>query len=339
MRWLVLLPLLALGCGGTPDRPLVVVGFSADPAETTPGRVMVAGDGVRFSEPIAVGEPGDWLVEVAAHGAHFSAIGLGGGLYESDVEGARWTRRALHDRWLDAIHYPAHLPGMGWLSGVDAVWDTADGGRTFGIRHPPGVFFEALSFRTAEEGVAVEGAIHPASGAIWRTEDGGRGWTPVATANVGIRDVARPDPEGAELWAVGDAGLVVVSTDGGLSWADVSGPRPLGPVPDLYDVDFAERDGGWIVGSTGVARAWRGADLPAAHRWTGGRAGDFVLQGVHAESRDEAWACGYRSFTDRGVVLHTRDGGRTWRMVAETPGIFWYAIDRRAAQDAGGDGG
>ena len=132
-----------------------------------------------------------------------------------------------------------------------------------------------------------------------------------------------------EMWAAGDAGMVLASIDGGLTWRDRSGPTRVELPSDLTDLDFTADGEGWLVGTRGAARAYRGPDVSENQRWTNGSAGDFVLQGVFAVSRDEAYACGYRSFSDRGVVLRTRDGGRNWRVLAETPGIFWYSIAGR----------
>ena len=324
---LVLLAALLGACAGGDDGPpIVVVGFFADPSVTTPGRVMVSRNRRTFAEPQPLGENGEWLTEVAAHGDRFTAIGIEGGVYDSDETGTRWTRRQIHQAWLDAVHFPAGAPGVGFLSGADALWTTQDGGQSWLPARPPGFYFEDLAFESADGGVAVEGYLIPPLGKVWRTDDGGRGWAKVAEIPRGLRGVAGPDDGSGELWAVGDEGAVLASQDGGATWTDLSGPGRLEAVPDFTDVDFAGPDAGWMVGTRGAARAYRGRALPPERRWTHGIAGDFVLQGVHAVSRDEAWACGYRSGTDRGVVLHTIDGGRTWDRVVETPGIFWYSI-------------
>lgn len=315
---------LATGCASSDAPTIVVVGFRGEPGLDEPGRVMVSDDGETFSLPDPVGG-GEWLTEVARAGDRFFAIGLSGGLWESDSSGRRWEGRALHDTWLDAVHAPDAVPGVVFTAGLGAHWRSDDGGATWLERPVPGLYFEDFAFLDGATGVGVEGTIVPAAGMLWRTEDGGESWVAAAATATALRTLG--DAGGGELWAAGDAGLVLSSTDGGVTWSDRSGPRRVGEAPsDFSDLDFAPDGGGWLVGTGGAARMHRGSEHPLEHRWTGGRAGDFVLQGVHAVSRDEAWVCGYVTYTNHGVVLRTRDGGRHWRVMAESPGVFWYSI-------------
>jgi len=321
---------LTAGCGGGSDRTVVVVGFRAEPGLAVPGQVMVSDDGETFGLPEPIGD-GEWLTEVALAGDRFLAIGLSGGLWESDGRAADWTGRHLHDTWLDAISAPRGAPGVLFAAGLGAFWRSDDGGETFAEHEPPGLYFEDFAFVDAAVGAGVEGTLAPAGGTIWWTPDGGETWSARVAAPRALRAIAiAGDGEGgSEMWAAGDGGTVVVSTNAGLGWRDHSGPTRVEPPSDLTDIDFASDGAGWLVGTRGAARAYRGRELPEEQRWTNGSAGDYVLQGVFAVSRDEAYATGYRSFSDRGVVLRTRDGGGSWRVLAETPGIFWYSIAGR----------
>lgn len=315
---------LLSGCTSTAAPTIVVVGFRGEPGLEVPGRVMVSDDGETFSLPDPVGD-GEWLTEVTRAGDRFVAIGLSGGFWESDASGRHWEGRPLHGAWLDAVHAPEAAPGVLLAAGLGAHWRSDDGGRSWRERPAPGLYFEDFAFLDGTTGVGVEGTIVPAAGMLWRTEDGGESWTGAAATATALR--ALGDAGDGELWAAGDGGLVLSSTNGGVSWTDRSGPRRAGDAPsDFTDLDFAPDGGGWLVGTGGAARAHRGSALPPEHRWTNGRAGELVLQGVHAVSRDEAWVAGYFTFTNHGVVLRTRDGGRHWRVVAESPGIFWYSI-------------
>lgn len=305
---------------------MVVVGFRAEAGLAVPGQAMVSHGGEAFSLPESVGD-GEWLTEVTFAGDRFLAIGLSGGLWESDARGTNWNGRALHDTWLDAIAAPRAAPGILFAAGLGAFWRSDDGGETFAKHSAPGLYFEDFAFADASVGAGVEGTLAPAAGTVWWTPDGGEHWSARVAAPTALRTIALAG--GGEMWAAGDAGTVVVSTNNGLAWRDRSGPTRVEPPSDLTDLDFTPEGEGWLVGTRGAARAYRGREFPESQRWTNGTAGDFVLQGVFAVSREEAYACGYRSYSDRGVVLRTRDGGRSWHVLAETPGIFWYSIAGR----------
>lgn len=308
---------------------MVVVGFRAEPGLERPGQIMVSGDGETFSLPEPVAD--EWLTEVTSAGDRFLAIGLSGGLWESDATGTRWESRALHSGWLDAISAPDAVPGLLLASGLGSYWKSIDAGGTWSRAETPGLYFEDFAFLDGVTGVGVEGTLVPASGTIWWTPDGGTSWSARVTARSAVRTVAIAETDAREIWAAGDGGVVMVTTDGGLSWRDQSGPMRWDEgAADLTDLDFAGDGEGWLVGTRGEARSYRGRDLAEPLRWTNGDAGgSYVLQGVFAISREEAYVTGYRSFTDRGVVLRTKDGGRTWRVLAETPGVFWYSIAGR----------
>ena len=320
-------PLLG-ACGAPIAQPTVVaVGFSAEPSDPMPGKVAVSTGGDVWSPPVAVAP--EWLTSVTRQGDRFVAIGLSGGLYDSDPTGTLWSRRQLHTSWLDAIVFPDAAPGVGFASGIDAFWRTDDGGATW-VPHPPPLhYFEDFAFRDGTTGVGVEGYLVPAAGYAWRTTDGGLSWSGVATTPTGLRAVARPSAARDEYWAVGDLGVVIASTDGGVSWVDESGPARVEPLSDLTGVSFAGDDQGWMVGSHGAARRYRGTTYPLGQRWTHGSAGDWVLQGVWARSGDEAYVCGYRTFSSRGAILRTSDGGASWQTLMRNDGIFWYGIAGR----------
>ena len=120
--------------------------------------------------------------------------------------------------------------------------------------------------------------------------------------------VAMVQPEA--YWAVGEAGTLVHSDDGGATWA--VRPPPLDLTAALYGVSFADdgSGGGWAVGSGGsVLRAERGATVGAPTTWAVQVSGTLrTLWGVYALSGAEAWVVG-----ERGTVLRTVTGGVTWQ--------------------------
>ena len=141
-------------------------------------------------------------------------------------------------------------------------------------------------------------------------------------------------------WAVGDGGLIIRSTDSGLSWH----PQTSGTKVNLRDVQFLDDDHGWAVGDDGIIIAsddggsiWNiqstptGEDLysvyfvNASTGWTVGANGTIwatlngtdwftqtsdttePLYGVDFVDITHGWAVGAN-----GTVIATVDGGSTW---------------------------
>jgi len=102
-------------------------------------------------------------------------------------------------------------------------------------------------------------------------------------------------------WAVGEAGSVIHTTDGGKTWkVQESGTRKW-----LYGVAFADEETGWVVGEDGVIlRTTDGGE-------------NWVVQisnvpsnllGITAVNRKRAWTVGLN-----GIILQTKDSGRRWQ--------------------------
>jgi photosystem II stability/assembly factor-like uncharacterized protein/Mg-chelatase subunit ChlD len=147
------------------------------------------------------------------------------------------------------------------------------------------------------------------------------------------------------VWAVGQHGVVLRSSDGGASWQMAS----VDENADLLDVSFINRQTGWIVGS-GSANSglilktdsmgaswspWPSSDnrilyadvmvndltgwnvgaegkiertTNGGSTWTAQASGtSATLRSVSAVNAQVAWAAG-----DNGVIVKTTDGGQTW---------------------------
>jgi photosystem II stability/assembly factor-like uncharacterized protein len=101
-------------------------------------------------------------------------------------------------------------------------------------------------------------------------------------------------------WAVGDGGLIIHSTDGGLSWH----PQTSGTKVNLRDVEFLDNDHGWAVGDDGIIIAsedggsiWGVQTTPTSED----------LHRVYFINASYGWAVG-----DGGTVLTTQNGGLLW---------------------------
>jgi photosystem II stability/assembly factor-like uncharacterized protein len=105
-----------------------------------------------------------------------------------------------------------------------------------------------------------------------------------------------------EGWAVGDAGIILHTSDGGTSWEQQSAPEDV-LLWQLSDVCFVDALRGWAVGGGG--RIITTADGGAT--WARQRSGTFAaLEAVAFVDELRGWVVGER------IVLATTDGGATW---------------------------
>jgi photosystem II stability/assembly factor-like uncharacterized protein len=125
---------------------------------------------------------------------------------------------------------------------------------------------------------------------IYRTQDGGSSWSTVNAPAGPWWDVAFVDADHGV--AVGEAGAIAVTEDGGQSWQ----ARDPGTGEDLYGVSIADGQHGFAVGHGGVVlRTQDGGDT-----WQSEASGTGAwLNDVATLGGDEAWATG-----DGGVLVH-----------------------------------
>lgn len=138
---------------------------------------------------------------------------------------------------------------------------------------------------------------------LFATGDGGTSWNSNSAATTDslqypLEDVCFVD--GLHGWAVGQAGRIVSTADGGRTWQV---RRSAGP--GLAGVSFVSATDGWVVGAGGVILH----SVDAGQTWiaqTSGTTSDLhaveFLDGTHG------WAVG-----SGGTVLSTDDAGSGWR--------------------------
>jgi len=109
--------------------------------------------------------------------------------------------------------------------------------------------------------------------------------------------------------AVGDAGTIVHTTNGGATWT----PQTSGTQESLYAVTCADENTCWAVGGTQDDTNPTQVILKTVNggaSWTP-QMGDLIdtvpLFGVTNIDTQTAWAVG-----DFGIILGTTDGGTTW---------------------------
>lgn len=255
---------------------------------------------------------------------------------------------------------------------------TEDGGRRWTLQ--PAKTLPALrrvKMLDAQNGWAVgeSSPLYPSG--VFRTEDGGRHWStvpagranglltgdftgrsravvagregqlqlvlgdetvPTRTPDLGrrpLRALRMSDPQHG--WLVGADGLILSTRDGGLSW------RMTAAASNAEQFDFhacatlgahvwvAGDPGGLVFRSSDGGGAWEAFPTPVS----------TPLKALHFATPSEGWAAGAL-----GVILHTRDGGKTWqvqRQGGERLAIWQLAVAddyslETLASASGGDG-
>ena len=138
------------------------------------------------------------------------------------------------------------------------------------------------------------------------------GWTPQSATPATTQDLAGVAfADVSDGWAVGAAGTILHTSDGGATWT----PQSATPATtqDLAGVAFADASDGWAVGAAGTIL--HTSDGGAT--WTPQSATPATTQdltGVAFADASDGWAVGAA-----GTILHTSDGGATWTPQSATP--------------------
>jgi photosystem II stability/assembly factor-like uncharacterized protein len=199
-----------------------------------------------------------------------------------------------------------------WIAGKEGVvYATTDGGDSWTLletgsnRH---IF--TIEFVNRERGHAAGDF-----GTMTHTEDGGKTWTSmrvpetvvlpdsaldtgVEPGDVNLYSLSYGDAD--HVWAVGEFGIVIVSTDGGRTWQQQHTPVES----TLFGVRFADARRGWAVGVDSLilhtqdgGATWSVQKPPISQR----SLYDVAVKG------DAGWIVG-----DSGTVFKSTDGGASW---------------------------
>jgi len=237
-----------------------------------------------------------------------------GAVFTTNDGGSTWKRVAL-DMIAPMTRTSFDDSKIGWAISEKRIYSTEDGG----VRWRRQIWTEdslnAIAFADAENGLVVG-----EDGIVYRTTEGGvqskdqgqllcagstceeellSTWNPVESGTeLALTDVAFVDINHA--WVSGDKGLILFSTDGGLTW----GRRDTGVEARLLSVSFIGVDDGVVVGENGTilmttdgGMTWQRSVSPTSLR----------LNAVAFAEDGTAWAVG-----DEGTMLRSRDGGVTW---------------------------
>jgi len=256
-------------------------------------RVLATNDGGKTWGSIYPGVRAGWLRSVAATDAdHVWAAGhqslkssgfLGKGLMLASADGGRtWTRQGLPAGLVpEAVAFADAHHGWAVVAGDDAdasppfryaVLSTSDGGARWRISYSaaPGDTLSGLAAAGAHSCWAVGYAERQHAGLVVRTLDGGLHWSAQRPIPHHLRGVSFPDAVNG--WAVGDGGTVLVTHDGGATWA----PQSSGVRVPLTHVSFSDPRHGWaLVGGTALLDTLDGGTSWSVARPEG--SGDLLL--------------------------------------------------------------
>jgi photosystem II stability/assembly factor-like uncharacterized protein len=114
-------------------------------------------------------------------------------------------------------------------------------------------------------------------------------------------------------WIVGEAGIILKTTNGGNTWNQLSSPT----ANNLTCVDFINSTVGWIVGENGtIFKTINGGTSWSAQTFELVAGNKYILTSIFAISSTEAWITGYAENQDQAILgyirLQTTNGGTTW---------------------------
>ena len=161
----------------------------------------------------------------------------------------------------------------GWSVGKEVLWATTDAGRTWTPQHKTDETMNAVAAADEDHVWAVgdNGTIFYSEQGGRPTSEGGRRESSWFEQQSGVtehlNDVVVLDTETA--WAVGNAGSVLVTSDGGATWR----PQNSGTSEDLQAAAFLDADNGLAAGANGTilrtadgGASWRTVDSGTSER-------------------------------------------------------------------------
>jgi photosystem II stability/assembly factor-like uncharacterized protein len=202
-----------------------------------------------------------------------------------------------------------------WVVGAQGtILRTDDGGKTW-TQQWSGTTADLAEVAVVSSKIAwIAGDRDDGYAVVLRTTNGGRTWERQGTAeNLGAEmfiDITAVNARTA--WAVGVNGYVAKTTDGGSSWQIQMGPG----TNHNNGVCAVNPNTAWIATDFNVAyRTTDGGTTWDRQDLSGQIPGTFYLLGVSARGRNTAWVVGENlPLPNRGIILHTTDGGATWRI-------------------------
>lgn len=170
----------------------------------------------------------------------------------------------------------------------------------------------------------LNGFIVISPGHLWGTSDGGKNWQELhpfnATKNLRCALTGGISIKGDNIWLTAEPGILFKSEDRGKTWSFQKIQNSSGL---FYDVFFISEKTGWVTGfpGLGVFRTdnsganWK-VQLPFVSS-----AKSISINSLYFINENEGWAVGQNKWEKNGsgmghgAVLHTVDGGTSWKQV------------------------
>lgn len=212
---------------------------------------------------------------------------------------------------------PVSADGLEKLSFRSKIYDLAMRGDELFVVGFPGIVlhstdrgasFEALDLGTDDAIFAIDiasdgvGAVVSRNGVVITTNDGGKSWVKRETGTKEHLFSVAVAP-GGKIWAVGHFGTIVHSADGGKSFK-----------PQKYDITLPAVPDGTTMTAEQESKF-------AAEAENEGAAEEARLNSVTFVDAQKGWITG-----EFGMVLHTDDGGATWKRQRSDVGKLMFAI-------------
>jgi photosystem II stability/assembly factor-like uncharacterized protein len=240
-------------------------------------------------------------------------LSLGTGIYRTTDGGRTWSRR-LTGIFNDVVFMDANTALAAANTG--AIYRSTDAGNSWtqiAPARPNGLGDLERVDSTTVVGVSVLGDL-------WRSADGGFTWNKVGEdlgSLPGVWNVHFRDTQNG--WVVGPKGILLASSDGGLTWRVASN----GIVDNITDIKMVSRAFGYAVTRNAYVLRTRdgGVRWDLRHLKVTGNTFDHPegLQAIDGVDAQFAVVAGIG-----GIVFKTEDGGETWQPIGypTLPGRF-----------------
>ncbi len=252
------------------------------------------------------------------------AVGYRGRIYRTENFGANFT---LLTQLID-YNVPLDMgftdPSNGWMLGFTDLIRTTDAGQTWAAMMPPvppnaEEVFAAAAFPDADT-IVLSSRLYvpgiPHANYLRSSQNGGQTWSQFATpSNKEIKEI-RFQGGARRAVAVGDNGLILRTTNGGLTWQTSAS----GTTQDL--TTLAWQDAQTVYALRG------GQSGPVLKSTNGGASWQTITSPFPAGTVAVAFLTPQLGLVHAGTQLHrTTNGGVTWQVVVTgVPSAFWTDV-------------